>query len=136
MNIKSQDTEWGLAFIRESPLPPDQTWTEVPFYTYLMRQDKETFYKAMRKDRPVDITAIKSYPVLSFVDFSIEIKPEQAVFVDWEGNYFIDKENSVDLKNRTIVHENKVNKISSIAPKTLVWIKQFPNYQTPIVNRR
>lgn len=85
--------------MRKSPLPPDQTWTEVPFYTYLIGENKEIFYTAMREDRPVSLEAIKSFPVANLINFPagvVEIEPDEAVFIDWEGNYFIGKESDIE----------------------------------------
>jgi hypothetical protein len=91
--------------VRKSPLPPDQTWTEVPFYTYFVEQDTKKFCKAMREDRPVDIDAIESYPVISFVNTNTYISPDETVFIDWEGNYFIAKEDGIELPTpRNIIY--------------------------------
>lgn len=104
MNTDNLGYRWGLAYVRKSPLPPNKTWMEVPFYTYLIEQGPDCFYKAMREDRPVDIEAITSYPVLqSFVGTNTYISPDETVYIDWEGNYFIAKEGRTDLTGRRII---------------------------------
>ncbi|MDR2384091.1 MAG: hypothetical protein LBD80_00315 [Tannerella sp.] len=109
MNINFKNERWGLAYVRKTPLPPDQTWREVPFYTYLADRDENKYYKAKHKDRPIDIDAIESYLVISFIFSFIEIKPDETVFIDWEGNYFIGKEDSLELPaNRNIIYLDKI----------------------------
>jgi hypothetical protein len=107
-DTEHQNQKWGLAYVRKSPLPPDRTWTEAPFYTYLTGEDGTIFYRAMRKDRPVSVEAIESFPVLSFIGSPVEIKPDEAVFIDWEGNYFIGKESDVERPvDRNIIYRGK-----------------------------
>jgi hypothetical protein len=110
MNIKTDEetVRWGLAFVRKSPLPAEGTWTEVPYYTYIIG-DNKTYYKAKQKDFPVELTAIESYPVLdSFVPCNYEIKPAQSVFIDWRGNYFIGKTECFNLQpeNITVIYRD------------------------------
>jgi hypothetical protein len=119
MNADYQNIRWGLAFVRKSLLPASQTWTEVSYYTYVIGENQKTYYKAKQKDFPIDLSSIKSYPVLpSFIGCNLEIKPDQSVFIDWEGKYFIGKKNCFNLQpeNINIIHkETSENEKSSIS---------------------
>jgi hypothetical protein len=103
MKTNYQNQKWGLAFVRKSPLPPKLTWTEVPFYTYLTEMDDTKYYRAMQVDCPIDIEAIKSYPVYDIKILSILIEQDETVFIDWKGDYFIDKENCRNLSDDRLI---------------------------------
>jgi hypothetical protein len=144
MNAEPQNPKWGLAYVRKSPLPPDQIWTEAPFYTYLIGEDKRQLYKAMRKDRPVSAEEVERFPVWSFTDSPVAIKPDEAVFIDWEGNYFIGKDSDVERSlTRKIIYRGQRSapppevkeppvEYIFISPKTLERIGQQPFRQKPI----
>lgn len=108
MNVNPENQKWGVAFVIKSPLPPQNTWTEVPFYTYLIEEGRTKIYRAMQKDCPIDIDAVKSYPVIDFSFATVPIKFDESVFIDWEGNYFIGKEDSYELPvDRNYIYRGK-----------------------------
>jgi hypothetical protein len=107
MNLDTEKNNWGVAFVRETPLPPYQTWRPVPYYTYLIDEDRTKYYIGKRKDRPINIEAIKSSPILSFIFSTEKIEMDETVFLDWEGNYFIGKKDSLKLsEGRNIIYRN------------------------------
>jgi len=118
MNPNSQNKKWKLAFVRKSPLPPEDTWTEVPFFTCMADQDASKYYIAMQEDSPVNVEAIKSYPFYDFQISSIKIEPDETVFIDWEGNYIIGKEDSYKMPAGRIIVRAYKNKNIPIAIPT------------------
>jgi hypothetical protein len=108
MKTDTKKNQWGLAFVSETSLPPEQTWREVPYFTYLINKGRKTYYVGKREDRPITIEAIESYPVLpSFTGSTVEIKMDETVFLDWKGNYFIGKKDSFELpEERKIIYRN------------------------------
>jgi len=108
MNLNSHNQKWKLAFVRKSPLPPKDTWTEVPFYTCRAEHGAGIYYIAMQEDSPVSVDAIKSHPFYDFQISSIKIESDETVFIDWKGNYIIGKEDSHEIPSgRTIVRTDK-----------------------------
>jgi hypothetical protein len=112
MNTDFNNISWGLAFVRETPLPPYKKWREVMYFTYIINGaaiDKTKFYIGKRADRTINIEAIKSRPVLdSFLNNNIKISTDETIFIDWNGNYFIGKKRDYYLpQNRVIIHRKK-----------------------------
>ncbi|MDR2472396.1 MAG: hypothetical protein LBD53_02370 [Tannerella sp.] len=133
MKTRENNIRWGLAFVRKTLLPAEGTWTEVPYYTYEINGDRSTYYKAQCKDFPIDLKAIESYPILeSFVACNYEIRPDQSVFIDWIGNYFIGKEDCFNIQPENITIIYREPNIPRFAWLDVILLRTYNNFQNTI----